>query len=106
MLTFNTPIFTYEQAAKDDKKEGGNTENYLCDVDFHVDEGQHAVVENHGHAVVEEGLAEHQEVEAGVHLEIVFGPFSLFQWNQVIKVYLYLLKYCQDCHRVNSSNQA
>ena len=78
------PHLTYEQAAKDDKKEGGNTENYLCDIDFHVDEGQHAVVENHRHAVVEEGLAEHQEVEAGVHLEIVFGPFSLFQWNQVI----------------------
>ena len=72
MLTFNTPIFTYEQAAKDDKKEGGNTENYLCDIDFHVDEGQHAVVENHRHTVVEEGLAEHEEVEAGVHLETAF----------------------------------
>ena len=78
----------------------------MCDVDFHVDEGQHAVVENDRDAVVEEGLAEHQEVEAGVHLEIVFGPFSLFQWNQVTRVYLYLLKYCQDCHRVNSCNQA
>ena len=79
-----TPIFTYEQSAKDDKKEGRNTEKYLCDIDFHVDEGQHAVVENDRDAVVEEGLAEHQEVEAGVHLEMVFGPFSLFQWNQVI----------------------
>ena len=100
------PHLTYEQAAKDDKKEGGNTENYLCDIDFHVDEGQHAVVENDRDAVVEEGLAEHQEVEAGVHLENVFGPLSLFQWNQVIEVYLYLLKYRQDCHRVNSCNQA
>ena len=100
------PIFTYEQSAKDDKKEGGNTEYYLCDIDFHVDQGQHTVVENHRDAVVEEGLAEHQEVEAGVHLEIVFGQLPLFQWNQVIEVYLYLLKYCQDCHRVNSSDQA
>ena len=75
---------TYEQSAKDDKKEGRNTEKYLCDIDFHVDQGQHAVVENHGHAVVEEGLAEHQEVEAGVHLENVFRPLPLFEWNQVI----------------------
>ena len=100
------PIFTYEQSTKDDKKEGGNTEYYLCDIDFHVDQGQHTVVENDRDAVVEEGLAEHQEVQAGVHLENVFGPLPLFQWNQAIKVYLYLLKYRQDCHRVNSCNQA
>ena len=62
-------VNTNEESPKDDKEEGGKTKKDLFDIDGLVDQGKHTVVEDDRDAVVEEGLAEHQEVEAGVHLE-------------------------------------
>ena len=62
---------TYEESAKDDEEEWGNAEKDLGDVNGLVDQGQHAVIENYGDPVVEEGLAKYKEVEAGVHLVIM-----------------------------------
>ena len=61
---------TYEESAKDDKEEWGNAEKDLGDINGLVDQGEHAVVEDHRDAVIEEGLAKDKEVEAGVHLAI------------------------------------
>ena len=63
-------VNTNEESPKDDKEEGGKTEKDLFDIDGLVDQGEHTVVEDNRDAVVEEGLTENKEVEAGVHLLI------------------------------------
>ena len=65
---FRERISTYQKSPKDNKEEGGNAQQDLGDINLHVDEGEHAVIENHGDAIVEEGLAKYEEVETGIHL--------------------------------------
>ena len=40
-------------------------------IDGLVDQGEHAVVEDNRHAVIEERLTKDKEVKAGVHLSIL-----------------------------------
>ena len=45
----------------------------MSDINGLVDQGEHAVIEDHRDAVVEEGLAKDKKVEAGVHLVVLIS---------------------------------